>query len=616
MHKLKINQRSIGITLAVILGTAVGIYLGGLFGQVYANYQNWLAVDGMSGDAVMEAIRLSPLFCIPYAFTIDGLKGLLFVVVVAGGITAYVKIHDKFTGKDFDDRNFTRSTKGTYGTAGWMDDKEKKAVLEVTPVSKATGIILGEKDGSIISLPHDTRLNKHIFVSGASGTLKSRGFVRNFLFQAIKRGESVVVTDPKSELYKDTAELFRSNGYQVKVFNLVDPAHGDSWNCMSDLDGDTLMAQLLTDVIIKNTTEGKGDHFWDNGEGNLFKALVLYVDRDVTRGKEYKHLPAVYQMLVNHSEPQLSALFGKLPLDHPARAPYSLFKQASDTVRAGIVLGLGTRLQVLQNEAVRRITSSSDIDLTEPGKRKCAYFVILSDQEGALDFLSSLFFSFLFIKLVRYADGTPDQQCRVPVNVVFEELSNCGIIPDFGRKLSTIRSRAIQACLITQGLGQLQNRYPNNLWVELVSNCDTQLMMGCTDDLTAEFFSARSGDMTVEVNSTMTVRKTIAMAQVIPQYRQTEGQGKRRLLTKDEVLRLPNEELLIIIRGQKVLRANKFDYTRHPYAKLLVPTHISEYMPQHRMDSAFSQTDPAEEPKPKPSGRSKLYGAAKPPDEF
>ena len=97
-------------------------------------------------------------------------------------------------------------------------------------------------------MPEDTRLNRHIAIFGASGTMKSRAVIRNALFQCIKRGESVVATDPKAELYSDTAELFRKRGYEVKVFNLVDPAHGDSWNCMADLRGDTLMAQVLTDV--------------------------------------------------------------------------------------------------------------------------------------------------------------------------------------------------------------------------------------------------------------------------------------------------------------------------------------------------------------------------------
>ena len=118
---------------------------------------------------------------------------------------------------------------------------------------------------------------------------------------------------------------------------------------MFDLGGDTLMAQVLTDVIIANTKgDGKGDHFWDNGEANLLKSLILYVDLDSTRRPEERNLPAVYQMLTQNTEKQLTALFDRLPLDHPARAPYSLFSQASDSVRAGVVLGLGTRLQVLR----------------------------------------------------------------------------------------------------------------------------------------------------------------------------------------------------------------------------------------------------------------------------
>lgn len=338
----------------------------------------------------------------------------------------------------------------------------------------------------------------------------------------------------------------------------------------------------------------KGDHFWDNGESNLLKSLILYVDLDSTRTPEERNLAAVYQMLTQHTEKQLTMLFDRLPIGHPAKGPYSLFSQASDTVRAGIVLGLGTRLQVLQSEAVRRITRSSDIDLSEPGWNKCAYFIILDDQNSSLEFLSALFFAFLFIKLVRYADSTPEQRCKIPVNIILDEMNNIGSIKDFGRRLSTIRSRMLQILMCSQSLPQLQNRYPNNLWAELLGNADTQILLGATDDVTAEYFSARSGDMTVEVNSTMTTRQSLALAQVIPQYRYTEGIGRRRVLTPDEVLRLPNDELLIIIRGQKVLRAKKFDFTEHPYAKECERTSIQQYhseqvptQPQEALDQSI-----------------------------
>lgn len=400
---------------------------------------------------------------------------------------------------------------------------------------------------------------------------------------------------------------------------------------MSDLNGDTLMAQMLTNVIIGNTSSGKTDHFWDNGEGNLLKALVLYIDRDRTRSPYEKNLPSVYQLLTQNTERQLTALFEKLPLDHPARAPYNLFAQSSDTVRSGIILGLGTRLQVLQNQAVKEITSRSDIDLTAPAKRKCAYYIILSDQDATMAFLSSLFFSFLFIRLTRYADSRPNGRCDVPVNLILDEFNNVGRIggaadgSDFARSLSVIRSRDIRVMIAVQSLGQLQNRYPNNLWAEIIGNADIQLMLGCTDDVTAKYFSERSGDMSIQINSTMTVRQTMAVAQVIPQYRQTEGQGRRKLLTPDEVLRLPNEEMLCIIRGCNILKLKKLDYTKHPTAKQIKRVSIMDYAPVASNTYQTENTPIAppipdrpmhrEEPE-KPPRKKPLYSSAQPPDDF
>lgn len=619
------KKRTIGIILAVILGLVAMLYIGGISGQLLSNYSEWMEADGFTGGASIKSIDWNPIVCFSHAFTRSGLKGMLGFLVIGAGVFLYVKFHDKFDGKEYDPRGFTKSKNGIYGTAAWMSDKEMQEELEMAPIEKAEGVILGEYKGKAVCMPKDTRLNRHIAVFGASGTMKSRAVIRNALFQAVKRKESVILTDPKGELYADTAALFQKNGYEVKVFNLVNPEHGDSWNCMSDLNGDTLLAQVLTNVIIGNTTSGKGDHFWDNGEGNLLKALILYIDQDHTRSPEEKNLPAVYQMLTRHTERQLTALFEKLPMDHPARAPFNLFAQSSDTVKSGIILGLGTRLQVLQNEAVRHITSRSDIDLTAPAKHKCAYYIVLSDSESSMGFLSSLFFSFLLIKLPRYADSRPDGRCDVPVNLILDEFNNVGRLggaadgSDFARSLSTVRSRDVKIMIAVQSLGQLQNRYPNNLWSEIIGNVDIQLMLGCSDDVTAEQFSARSGDMSVQVNSTMTVRQTIAVAQIIPQYRHTEGQGRRRLLTPDEVLRLPNEEMLCVIRGRNMLKLRKLDFTKHPMSKQIERRSIMDYKPKTEMPIITPQTDTKQAPAPeqkKQTRKRNLYSSAQPPAEF
>ncbi len=390
-----------------IPGLVALTYLSGLLAQLLTNYALWQELGGMNSPEPIQAPSLDPRVCFPALLSIHGLKSVLLILGILTAIVLYIRFHDRFGSGSEDPRGFDTSKSGIYGTASWMTESEMREILEINPIDKAEGTILGEYRGKAVCMPKDTRLNRHIAIFGASGTMKSRAIIRNALFQDIKRGESVIITDSKGELYADTSELFRKKGYDVKVFNLVNPEHGDSWNCMADLNGDTLMAQILTNVIIGNTSSGKGDHFWDGGEGNLLKALILYVDQDPTRDPEEKHLSAAYRLLTQNTEQQLTAIFDRLPLSHPARPPYSLFAQASETVKSGIIIGLGTRLQVLQNEAVQRITSQSDIDLTAPAKHKCAYYIVLSDQDSSMAFLSSLFFSFLFIKLTRYADSRP-----------------------------------------------------------------------------------------------------------------------------------------------------------------------------------------------------------------
>lgn len=181
----------------------------------------WIWRAGM-----MRPVSWNPAVCFPMAFTADGLKGILGILLAGGAVFAYVKLHDRFDGKEQDPRGFTKSKTGIYGTANWMDEKEMRQVLEVSPVDKAEGTILGEYKGKAVCMPKDTRLNRHIAIFGASGTMKSRATIRNALFQALKRGESVIITDSKAELYADTSEMYRSAGYEVKIFNLVNPKHG------------------------------------------------------------------------------------------------------------------------------------------------------------------------------------------------------------------------------------------------------------------------------------------------------------------------------------------------------------------------------------------------------
>ena len=599
----------------LILPIALGalLYGGGYIAQFLYNYDVWQAAGGVFGTAP-EFPDGNFFACIAAVFRWPyGLYGVGGCVAALGVLIFMVmRMGYSETGAYDRERNLIYSNKGTYGTAGFMTKKELKGVLDLVPnIRKHPGIILGEIDGEVICVPLKTRFNGNLAVYGASGSKKTRAFCMNMILQSAARKSSLVICDPKSELYEKSSAYLRNQGYTVKVFNLVTPAASDSWNCLSETEGQELMAQLFCDVIIKNTGSERGDHFWDNAELNLLKALVLYVERGYP--PEKRNIGEVYQLLAMSSEKELNAIFDVLDISHPAKAPYSIFKQSSESVRGGVIIGLGSRLQVFQNKDIRNITGYDEIDLELPGKQPCAYYCITSDQDSTFDFLSSLFLSFIFIKLVRYADqNCPGGALPVPVHVLGEELCACGVIPDLSRKISVIRSRNISMSCVFQNLAGLQNRYPQNQWQEILGNCDITLFLGCTDALTAQFISDRTGEASIAVTSKAKQLGTWRISNYTPEYRETSGVGKRKLMTMDEVLRMDVDRALVILRGRNVLEVDKYDYSKHPESKKLHPSKAASHIPAWQTAPKVEQKEVKPAPPKARSTRSKPKKSAPP----
>ena len=159
------RRKKLILTFVIVIpGLIVLLYLSGLLGQLLLNYNLWMKSGGLSGDGAMISPSWHFMKCIRQAFSPDGVRAMLIILTVAGAIFLYIKLHDKFDGKEYDPRGFAKSKTGAYGTASFMTEKEMKDVLEITSAQKAEGIILGEYNGNVICLPKDTRLNRHIAV--------------------------------------------------------------------------------------------------------------------------------------------------------------------------------------------------------------------------------------------------------------------------------------------------------------------------------------------------------------------------------------------------------------------------------------------------------------------
>lgn len=569
------------------------LYLTGLIAQLVRNYNIYIQEGAFISGKKIALPSPRIFICLQSVFTPTGGIVALIELAVIALLTLYFRF--KHSSNNQDSRGFSLSSKGTYGTAGWMSDQELLHTLQLSSVSHTDGIILGvHHSGKIISIPmpKDTVENRNILVIGAAGTWKSSSIIRPALFTAILRRESVVVTDPKGELYRDTSSLFQSNGYKVRVLNLISPAHSDGWNPMAETDTSSLMATILTNIIIENTSSptGKSDPYWVNGESGLLKALILYVKLNSALKPEQKTLPTVYELLSQKPSSEIIAMFDALPKDHPAKEPFNVFKKGSDNVRSSWETGVLNRLQIMQDKTIADVLRHSDIDLTAPASERCAYFVILDTQDSSMEVISSMFFSLLFKRLSDFAVQQPSGSCPVKVNLILDEFLNIGKIggtnaqgeSNFLNTLSTVRGYGIRTTMVIQDLGRLQARYPSTQSNSITGNCAFQLMLGCNDDITAEYFSKLSGEITTSVISTSETRRTYTPLQIIPAYQHREGEGRRRLLTPDEVRRLKRSELLIYVEHCNMLKAEKFSYWDHPMYRQIEgkQTLMSEYIPE------------------------------------
>lgn len=468
----------------------------------------------------------------------------------------------------------TYSNRGDYGTSRWADEKfidkmnresvasKSDVYIEISKEGK-NGLVYGyfEDTKKIITLPKKTTLNRNFAVFGSSGSMKSRSFVIPNILNLIDNEESIFVTDPKGELLAKTYDVLVENGYNVKAFNINNIPCSDRWNVLKEI-RDEQTASIFAKSIIDNTKgQGeKGDPFWDNHYVNFLKAIALYVRYN--EPEERQNMATVYEYI---TYPQgftgLDELIGsviKKEKNHPAAQSWIAFTTAAgnEKVAAGVMSGLAIKLDTLQIPSFRDLLSGNDIDLTAPGREKCAYFVVVPDTHGTFNFLAGLFFTFAFINLIDFADKL-GESLPYHVNFLLDEFPNIAKIPDIEKKISTVRSRGVSICIIFQALSQLASRYSPEIAEEILANCDNKIFLGANEMTTSKYISEMLGDATIEVQTEMKERHKFLPS------RSSKGLAKRNLMTPDEVLKKPKKNSILLLTGMRPIKATKMDYTQH-----------------------------------------------------
>lgn len=594
----------------------IGWYLSGVLSQaLYKSHLLMRAPDKAENYEVSFGLRSLVQWCTNFPTGLITL--IIFMAIISWLIIRFIAPRMRVdVGTKEKERNVIKSDNDTYGTSALGTTEEFEDVTQIGKIENCKGIILGQdkESNDVITLPtaedmnykikknnwtwddinNNTR-NRNILVIGAPGTMKTRSVIQTSILQAVRRGESIFMTDPKGEGYEKNKSMLESHGYTVRAFNLKDFENGDSWNMLTSLDDkDDGNAKVFAETVVMNAGGGNGeDSYWNDNAMNFLKACLLLHNTD--------SFGALYDFVTGTNLPDFETAFANSPDRVSALRAFKAFNQCSEQVKGQIINGLGIMIDVFQQDNVRNITDSDEIDLTLPAREKCAYFVITSDQHSTYNFLAMLFWVMSFINLIEYIDKHKDENgdpTTLPINMLFDEFSNIGIIPDFTKRISTVRSRNVYLTLIIQNLAQLQNRYPNGAWEEIASCCDTTIFLGANDLTTAEYISERTGIMTtsVKTENNMYERDRIALDRDATS-REVTSDGQRMVMTTDEVLRMKNTDSLLLIRGMNPLLCRKYDYTKHPMSKELKKIRIEDYIPQWRQRKINFEKEREEEEK-------------------
>ena len=552
---------------ALRIGGIITIVLMYLCGYAGGIMQDEHLETGQAMIMTMERISTFHLF-----FPLNQLAftGMLLAICIGAFVIFYM--HNTAL------KNFSYNPDKLYGDAGFRGEEDRKQYDEryvdhgkyIDPITKkpvetADPNMIASNDTKLSINDRKTFRNNNFLILGGAGTGKSRFVITPNLLQ---ENCSYVVTDPSGEIIVSCGKVLSDHGYKIKILNLSNMGHSNTYNPFNYI-RDEAGVLMVIDCLIKNTTgkNEKGDQFFTNSEKLLYSACIFYLI-DFETDESRKNFSSVMDMInmsqVDENNPssksELDLMFEQIDQTSLAAKYYKAFKQAAGKTLKSIIISCVVRLQSFMTPQVTRLTGSDNINLASIGDEKTILFIITPQADRTFAFLASMLYSQLFETLYHKGETqklkTGSERLTYHVRCLMDEFANIGEIPEFPSKLSTMRKYNISATIVLQDNSQLQSMYKDE-WRTIMANCDSTIFLGNAEPDTLKYFCEKLGNETVTAQSRG--RSYGSKSGSSQNYQQV----KRETLTAEEIGRLPNDECLVFLRGERPARDKKFKYETH-----------------------------------------------------
>lgn len=470
-----------------------------------------------------------------------------------------------------------------YGSARWGTPKDIAPFMD--PVFRNNVLLTATERLMLNGRPKNPKYarNKNVLVIGGSGSGKTRGYIKPNLMQMSDR-VSYVTTDPKGQVLVECGQMLVHHGYQIKVLNTIDFKKSMKYNPFAYIHSEKDILKLVNVLIANTRGEGEkaSEDFWTKAERLLYCALFGFVYYEAP--PEEMNISTVIEML-NACETReddedfknaVDLLFEELEKKNPnhfAVRQYKKFKLAAGKTAKSILVSCGARLAPFDIEELRDLMSYDELELDRLGDRKTAMFVIISDTDDTFNFIVAIMYSQLFNLLCDKADDDKHHgRLDYHVRLLLDEFSNIGLIPNFQKIISIIRSREISASIILQSKSQLKTLYKDAAET-IEGNCDTVLFLGGKEGSTLKEISEILGKETIDLYNDSDTRGS--------QHSHGVNYQKlgKDLMSRDEIAVMDGNKCILQLRGVRPFYSDKYDITSHPNYK-----ELSDYDDSQRFD--------------------------------
>ncbi len=461
-----------------------------------------LNLASFGNDGTFVGLNPFPAFTSRYI----GVTFLLFftiLVLIFTSVSSY--IFDKEKGKGI---GLKIGDKKEKGYSRWAKDKEIKEDkdVELVDLSKENAGVAGIpliNNGKQIYVDNG---EYHSLVIGSSGSGKSECLVKPMVNLLARNNESMIITDPKGELYRSSAEFLKKQGYNVILLNFREPQNGNAWNPLflpyqymkkGNMDKAT---ELLDDVALNilYDPKNKDSSFWEKSAADYFSGLALGLFQDAK--PEEINLNSISVMSTVGEErfgtsDYIREYFKAKGEDSSAYIFASNTINAPSDTKGGIVSTFRQKIRLFASrENLSEMLSHSDFDMLKIGREKSAVFIVIHDEKTTYHGLATIFIKQCYETLI---DVAQENGGKLPfrTNFILDEFANMPPLQDVDAMVTAARSRKIRFTFIIQNFAQLNDVYGKEVAEVIRGNCGNMIYLISTELAALEEISKMCGEV-------------------------------------------------------------------------------------------------------------------------